>query len=54
MQQICVTLNVRDIVSKLKWQWKLQNFTRYSGKNVNKFLIGVSLNAIYSVFWIYI
>ena len=41
MQQICVSLSVGDTVSKLKWGWKLQNFTRYSDVNVKIFLMGV-------------
>ena len=41
MQQICVTLSTGNTVSKLEW-WglKMQNFTRYSDANVNKFLMG--------------
>ena len=41
MQQICVSLSAENTVSKLKRGWKLQNFTRYSVVNVNKFLMRV-------------
>ena len=41
VQQICVNLSAGNTVPKLKWGQKLQNFTKYSDANVNKFLMGV-------------
>ena len=53
MQRICVSLSTGDTVSKYNWGEKLQNFTRYSDGNVNKFLMGVSMQFTVSFEFIY-
>ena len=41
MQQISYSLSGVNTVSKLKWGYEMQNCTRYSDTNDNKFLMKV-------------
>ena len=61
MQDNCVSLSAGNTISKVKWGYKLQSFTRCRYANVNKFLMGWEFKSnlpcllnFYNRYWNYV